>query len=131
MIFDSARWPNFTQDELSCHCGCGLFIRNDKALDALQALRIAMGAPLTVNSATRCPRHNAAEGGKPASAHLTGKGFDIKIGEHDRAVLLDEAERAGFTGFGFGLTILHVDVGRKRQWDYGTASREAWRGIMP
>lgn len=128
--WDKDRWPNFTQAELSCRCGCGLFIQNDAALDALQALRNAIG-PLTINSATRCHQHNADEGGAPGSKHLSGEAFDIEIGTHDRGELLRAAGQVGFHGFGFGVTFLHVDTGPKRFWDYGATSRAAWRGVHP
>lgn len=129
-MWDKARWPNFTQKELSCpHCGA--FIQNDHALDCLQKLRNLMGVPLLINSAYRCKIKNELEGGAPSSEHLNGRAFDIHIGAHDRKDLLAKARIAGFKGFGFGRAFLHVDTGRERHWDYGPASRTAWEGIRP
>lgn len=130
MAWDTHRWPNFSEKELRCKCRCKLFIQNDDALDKLQALRTFLGRPLVINSATRCEKHNAAEGGAPGSLHLTGQAFDLAIGDHDRKVLLEAAGTVGFTGFGFGQNFLHVDTGRKRFWDYGPGSRKAWKGII-
>jgi uncharacterized protein YcbK (DUF882 family) len=130
MSWDAKRWPNFTRPELSCKCGCGTFVQDDKALDALQRLRNDMGK-LTINSATRCKKHNAAEGGAPSSEHVNGRAFDVSVVGHDRGRLLAAARKAGFTGFGFANSFLHVDTGKKRHWDYGAASRAAWKGIMP
>lgn len=130
MTWDKARWPNFSRAELACHCGKKCFVQNDDALDKLQALRNILG-PLTINSASRCADYNASEGGAPASKHLTGEAFDIAIGKTNRGDLLKAAGKVGFTGFGFGTNFLHVDTGRKRFWDYGPASRKAWKGIAP
>lgn len=40
----------------------------------------------------------------------------------DKIRLYNEAKRAGFTGFGFGNTILHVDLGPSRAWAYGNST---------
>jgi len=40
----------------------------------------------------------------------------------DKIRLFEEAKRAGFTGFGFGKTILHVDLGAPRGWAYGNST---------
>ena len=40
--------------------------------------------------------------------------------------LLMAALSVGFTGFGFGNNILHVDTGRRRSWDYGVST---WAGV--
>ena len=48
---------NFSSKELSCsHCGENKF--DQKTLDALQDLREAIGKPLSISSAYRCPEHN-------------------------------------------------------------------------
>ena len=44
----------------------------------------------------------------------------MSTGEKDRLVVA--AVKAGFTGFGFGVGILHVDIGTPRQWDYGNST---------
>lgn len=123
------RWPNFTERELSCKCGCGSFVRDEKALDALQKLRNEMGK-LTITSATRCKKHNTAEGGAPSSEHLNGRAFDVSLAGHDRGRMLAAAKKAGFTGFGFAVSFLHVDTGRRRTWDYGAASKLAWKAYI-
>lgn len=87
--------------------------------------------PLTIDSGTRCKKHNAEEGGATHSQHLNGRAFDVAVGSYDRSKLYEMAKASGFQGFGFGTTFLHVDTGNARHWDYGEKSREAWRGIMP
>lgn len=130
MTWNAERWPNFSENELACP-HCGVFVVNEHALDCLQKLRNLMGAPLLINSATRCAVNNELVGGTPGSEHLNGRAFDIHIGPLDRAALYANAKIAGFTGFGFGRTFLHVDIGRERHWDYGPASGEDWFGIRP
>lgn len=44
---------------------------------ALEAVRKAVGAPITVSSGYRCPALNKAVGGAANSAHLTGLAADI------------------------------------------------------
>lgn len=109
------RWPNFSIKELSCN-HCGDFNSQFQAVDKLQALRDSIGVPLTINSAYRCTEHNEAVGGVPDSHHVKGDAFDISIIGVDRWDLYEKAKEAGFTGFGFYKTFLHVDTGRARFW---------------
>lgn len=58
---------------------------------------------------------------RPNSVHFQGIALDISIngfGNAKLAKLVDAAMKAGFTGFGFGRTILHIDTGRNRYWGY-------------
>lgn len=115
---ERARWPNFTPQELACK-GSGEYWHDPRALDALQALRVAMGAPLHINSGHRSRAHNARVGGASRSMHLTWA-VDISVKGHDRAKLLREAIKTGFTGIGLGGTFLHCDMrARPTVWLYG------------
>jgi hypothetical protein len=62
--------PYFTEKELACKC-CGLVQMDLRFAAMLPVLRQRWGKPVTVNSACRCPEHNAAVGGHPTSMHLT------------------------------------------------------------
>lgn len=108
-------WPNFSLAELSCR-HCGVMGAQFDAVDKLQALRDAMGVPLNINSAYRCPEHNANVGGVLNSHHVQGDAFDISIVGVDKLKLYQKAKDVGFTGFGFYKTFLHVDTGLKRTW---------------
>ena len=58
------------------------------------------------------------------SQHFFGNALDLSLtglSDAQRAKLVHSAYKAGFTGFGFGKNILHVDVGDRRAWDYGNA----------
>ena len=58
----------------------------------------------------------------PGSQHFHGTALDLSIAglsQDQVKQLLAAAKSVGFTGFGFGSNILHVDSGPKRVWDYG------------
>ncbi len=109
------RWKYFTRDELKCK-GDGTFVANNNALDKLERLRELMGVPLTINSAYRSPAHNRKIGGADNSMHVQGRAFDISVKGHEPSAVYTAALHAGFTGFGFYRTFLHVDTGAKRSW---------------
>lgn len=128
--FDAGRWPNFSPQELACRCGgrfCDGEYWDDAAfLDALQALRAAMGAPLIIRSGHRCAQWNAAVGGAPLSQHKT-IAVDIGLEGHDRARLLAAAIDGGFTGIGLARGFMHLDRrARPARWFYGAAAKAAW-----
>ncbi len=135
VVWDGARWPNFTAHELACRCGryCQAEYWHDPGfLDALQALRSRWGRPLVVNSGHRCDLHNAAVGGAPLSAHkkmavdLSTRGLNTA----ERGQLLGLARAEGFTGFGFYSTWLHLDRGRPRYWFSGKGGRARWQSLI-
>ncbi|MFI2810156.1 D-Ala-D-Ala carboxypeptidase family metallohydrolase [Microbulbifer sp. JSM ZJ756] len=121
------RWPDFSPQEpnLACPC-CGEFYLNVAAMDALQAVRDEIKRPIRINSGHRCALHNARVGGAPLSQHKL-IAFDLSLAGHDRLALRDACKRAGFTGFGYYRTFLHVDPGRRRFW-YGRGARQLWNG---
>lgn len=115
------RWPNFSPAELSCrHCG-ELYVC-EKTMDALQAVREKVARPIIVNSGHRCVTYNKTVGGAAASQHLK-LAIDIQAAGQDRKALLAACEAAGFQGFGFYQTFLHVDMGRPRTW----GNRDYWK----
>lgn len=125
--------PHFRWDELRCR-GCDGSCRYsrggrplvhvaERALDRLEGLRQALGRPLHVTSASRCPLHNARVGGAPLSRHraterLQSSAFDILLADVPRAVLVAAAEAAGFGGIGINYrSFVHVDDrGYRARW---------------
>jgi zinc D-Ala-D-Ala carboxypeptidase len=113
------RWPNFSPRELACK-GTGSLVLNPHALDKLQALRNALGAPLILTSAYRSPEHNLRVGGSPNSYHLSGRAFDVRMENHDPEAFERAAREAGFLGLirypdkGF----IHIDT-RTAYYDAG------------
>lgn len=72
---------DFTKDEFTCECGCGLDIC-DRLKAFAQRLRDQFGWPLVISSGARCPTVNAAVGGVPDSCHFTGHAFDCYFPGH-------------------------------------------------
>lgn len=61
----------------------------------------------------------------PGSRHFHGDALDLNLSgmsEEEKVRLFQAAKEAGFTGFGFGNNILHVDRGPARHWNYGISS---------
>lgn len=127
--WDALRWPHFARREIACPC-CGELAILPGALDALERLRAALHAPLHLTSAHRCALHNARVGGAPLSQHKR-LAFDIALRGHDPARLVVAARASGFTGFGYGLSFLHLD-GRARpaHWFYGQRSIQQWTSVL-
>lgn len=66
----------FQSSEFACrHCHTGG--ATTELVEALESLREVWGKSMIVNAGYRCPAHNAAIGGAPHSAHLTGEAADI------------------------------------------------------
>lgn len=95
-------------------CGCQgryhhrLEARATRALIlALERARTVYGGRLTIVSGWRCPRYNAAVGGKHDSEHLAGRAADIPA-RHSPATLTG----LGFHGLGYKSHgfVTHVDV---------------------
>jgi zinc D-Ala-D-Ala carboxypeptidase len=123
-----ARWPHFASTDIACRC-CGEIFIWPEALDALERLRVALNAPLHIDSGHRCALHNARVGGAPLSLHKK-LAFDIALAGHDPAHLAQLARANGFTGFGFGQTFLHLDIRAHRaHWFYGQRSKTKWTSL--
>lgn len=114
---DGAKWPFkwFQPHELACK-GTGELLVDFDAVSRLDWLRHTLGRPVIITSAYRSALHNARVGGAPKSMHKQGRAFDIVLAGHNRSDLVSQAKQAGFTGFGYYNTFLHVDTGRARRW---------------
>jgi len=118
-------WPNFSPEEFACrHCGETYYWPH--FLDKLQLARTTVGRPFHILSGHRCRLHNARVGGAPLSQHLK-LAVDISIIGHDPAALARACDAAGFTGFGFYQTFLHIDLGRPRKWWSGEKAKQLWQ----
>ncbi|MDR1510671.1 MAG: hypothetical protein LBS53_13660 [Synergistaceae bacterium] len=65
---------DFSKSELTCKCGCGLFIKSAQLVSLLQKIRDAMGRSITVTSGTRCTLHNKRVKGVTAKTTIPTKG---------------------------------------------------------
>jgi uncharacterized protein YcbK (DUF882 family) len=135
---------NFSKSELTCKCGCGLFIKNDQLTSLLQKIRDVAGKPITINSGTRCTYHNkrvggvtaktttparGAPGGPKDSNHTHGTAADIVCPGMTASALWilirslhSKGQLPELAGLGRYDTFCHVDVdpkvaGRLREWD--------------
>lgn len=84
-------------------------------------LQSNFGSQLIIND-TIAKAGTSREGSTPNSRHFYGDALDISLAgmsNSDRIRLVREAKRAGFTGFGLGNNILHIDRGAPRAWAYG------------
>ena len=126
--WDLERWPHFSPRDIACPC-CGEAYVWPDALDALERLHAAIDAPLYIDSGHRCALHNARVGGAPMSLHKK-LAFDIALQQHDPRALAASARAAGFTGFGFGQTFLHLDIrAHAAHWFYGKRSKDKWTSL--
>ena len=120
---------NFNLSEFRCRCdNCDLpkdLISNIKELaSSLQAIRDRFNAPVTINSAYRCPNHNKASGGVYNSQHILAKAADITIKGFTPDEVADEIEglvKCGAVkigGLGRYNTFTHIDIRNAHaRWD--------------
>jgi len=78
-MIDIWQQVNFSRWEFRCRDGCGLDSIDIETLMLLQEVRDHFGQPVKINSAHRCPAHNASIGGKPQSQHLYARAADIVV----------------------------------------------------
>ncbi len=95
-------------------------------MEKLQTARTQVDRPFHILSAHRCSLHNARVGGAPLSQHLR-LAVDISLRGHNGRALFKACRHAGFTGFGFYSTFLHIDLGRPRHWFGGQKAKDLWQ----
>ena len=119
---------NFKIQEFECKGGCDMplevYENIIKLASQLQFLRDYTGRPITINSAYRCPDHNAKVGGSKTSQHLLGKAADITIQSLKPAevfVLIEDLIDMGHMlqgGLGLYDTFVHYDIRKtKARWN--------------
>lgn len=88
----------------------------------LQQLQQSIGKNLIINSGFRDPAHNKKVGGAKKSRHMHGDAIDLQWPKNasieEKQNIIATAKSLGFTGFGIGNGILHLDTGRPRFWGY-------------
>ena len=115
--------PHFSEDEFVCSCGCGTVVVDLEFVKRLEKVRVKCGFPFSIVSGFRCPKKNASAGGKSKSAHLKGKGVDIRCTHsYQRWWIVFWAIKYGFKRIGIGKTFVHLDVDdslpEPRLWTY-------------
>ncbi len=125
-MIDWSDYPNFTEAEMRCHCGCGRADMSPDFMAALQRVRVAYGKPMNITSGFRCPEYDRKIGGK--GVHPTGQASDVAISGENVHHLLAAAVVIGMRGLGIkqhgphATRFLHVDMlaspMRPRVWSY-------------
>lgn len=118
---------HFSEEEMACPCGCGNVHVDQFLLYLLEKARKLLGRPIVIVSGYRCAEHNAAVGGKPNSAHLTGKAADILCAfSGERFDLIRTFIGIGVTKIGISADFIHIDcdtaLPQRVMWLYGDAA---------
>ena len=106
----------FSKHELECKCGCGVAEMDLEFLKILDQLRDDWGKPIILNSAYRCPDHNAAVSSTKSRTgpHTTGKAADLRVSRKDCYEVMKLAFMLNFTGIGVAQKgsdrFLHLDT---------------------
>ena len=107
---------HFTVEELACPC-CGNAGLHPGFAESVEAVREALGAPMKINSGSRCEKHNASIGGHARSLHMIGNthhdcdtlAVDVHIPDSMyRRDLLQAALPLGWTA-GIAKNFVHLD----------------------
>lgn len=124
MQTDNMITASFSQDEVKCHCGCGMVRVSMELMHKLQVVRnqyfIIFNHGLTLDCVCRCEKHNADVGGEALSAHLCtekkiSEAADIACTDsHKRFILLSLLLKE-FNRIEVGDTWLHADVAKDDQ----------------
>ena len=112
----------FSQDEIKCHCGCGLCHVAPDLYKMADALREYIGKPMIVHCVNRCIKHNRAVGGVVGSLHISGYAMDFhckglpnkKLHKICRKLWKKREILTG--GLGIYDWGVHIDIGRYRTW---------------
>ena len=107
----------FSLNEVTCHC-CGENGVQPILLEFLDELREAVGGPVEISCAYRCPSHNAEVGGVPNSQHVLGTAADIIVGPTmtvDKLAKLCFDLGADACGYYYDQGFVHADL-RYGRW---------------
>lgn len=115
---------NFKSDEFECKCGkCQITYIDTDLVRYAQMIRAHFDAPVIINSAYRCPSHNAKVGGASKSQHVLGTAADISVKGVNPAEVAKYAESIGILGIGLyegsDGNFVHIDTRTKKSFWYG------------
>ena len=108
---------NFHLSEWACKCSrCSTVKVDFSHVSKLQAFRDRIGKSISINSAYRCPAHNAEVGGVPNSEHVQGCATDIVVSGMSPSAVAQAA--SSFDGVGTYASFTHVDSrGYQARWN--------------
>ena len=105
-----------------CSSDCQENLENS-TMPKFREMEAFCGFSITINDAI-AKNGTSRERSTPGSQHFRGNALDLSTRgkSAEQALKMVEAgKNVGFTGFGFGNTILHVDSGPARYWNYGNS----------
>ena len=129
---DLSKWKNFSfEGDPRLYCKLSKeFYLHIPSMDALQAGRDNFGKPIVINSGHRSAIYNAMVRGQPKSAHkFLAFDIDHRASGYNRMELAMALKAAGFQGFGFYNSFIHVDLWRKRYWFGSPSAKRLWKEI--
>lgn len=117
---------NFETSEFKCRgANCCSEILIDPMLVAfLQKIRDHFNAPVIINSAYRCTKHNSKIGGASNSKHLYGQAADIKVDGVKPLKVAQYAESIGVKGIGQYENFVHIDTRQNKFYWYGNEQKQ-------
>lgn len=80
----------FSEDELRCQCGCGVYYFQESVLAILNSIRSDCGFALPISSGYRCVNHPLERHKERVGAHSLGVAVDVGV-SHNRAHRLLES----------------------------------------
>lgn len=118
--------PIFDPDDGGSHMvKPGAAERMQETLDIFKRVEDEFGRPLVINDAI-AKAGTSRETETPGSRHFHGDALDVSLAgmsDADKIRLYQIARRNGFTGFGFGNNILHMDRRPSPMaWSYGNTT---------
>ncbi len=128
-MIDWQRYPNFSESELRCRCGCDTIKLDVQLMEVLQSVRTKHGKPMKITSGYRCDKHPIEAGKIKPGSHNTGSACDVQCTGRDAYDLLklfcadDRVKGIGVNQSGrHHKRYLHVDVitnsPRPNLWSY-------------
>jgi uncharacterized protein YcbK (DUF882 family) len=99
---------------------------------ALAQISAHYGRPVQITSGCRSVKSNRMAGGRKGSLHLRCMAADIRVSGVGEGQLLTYVKRlkvVGGVGTYCGNSIVHIDVGPKRQWGGCGKRRHALKGV--
>lgn len=125
-VVNTSMKPIFDTEGASKLTRKGAEQRMDKVLQGpykslQESFKAVTGKDVVINDAI-AKSGTSRERNTKGSRHFHGDAIDLStrgMSDKEKQLLVEKAKAAGFTGFGFGENILHVDMGPKRAWSYG------------
>jgi hypothetical protein len=115
----------FSEDEITCNCGCGNAYISEDLLNKLDGLRNYCGFPIYTNSIARCMKYNLEVGSSNSSSHVSEEdreceAADLRMPDDavDRYILL-KGVLFFFNRIGISVKddFIHVDVSEHKPPD--------------